>query len=163
MIEVRTRARPKQAPEIAVRKRLRPAAAPAVRTRQRPPVARTERNVEVAHLIAEGREQFNRVLPGTVISCGLCKGNNATGPVMGRLLYRRMDQPCKVFVYDGEGNVNDPKSFSMDVTKNFEEGMALLAKKHKCGAVKKPEIKKPKKAPAWATGTDLSKIRKRAR
>lgn len=170
MIEVRTRTRPVAAPEIAVRTRTRPAPALEVRSRQRPaPQART-RNVDVGPLIAEGNEKpfFEHDLPGVKITCGICYEQTNHRAFMGRIVYKRMDGPCKVYIYKGKGHENDPTSYTMDATKNYEDAMALLRKKHEhVTEAKKADTQKskakPKAAPAWVTGTDLSKVRKRTR
>ncbi|QNH72095.1 hypothetical protein P11VFA_125 [Rhizobium phage P11VFA] len=168
MIEVRTRARPTAAPEIAVRTRTRPEPAVQVRTRQRAVPAPRERNVDVEALIAEGNDQkhFENVLPGIRITCGICYQETGERVFLGRIVYKRMDQPCKVFVYKGKGHENDPASYVMDATKNYDDAVAVLRKRHEHrSAEKKPATQKAKAKtpPAWATGTDLSKVRKRAR
>ncbi|QIG76073.1 hypothetical protein EVC24_052 [Rhizobium phage RHph_I4] len=157
MIEVRTRTRQPAAPEIAVRSRVRVAPAP------------RQRAVDVDALIAEGNNvnHFERVLPGVRITCGTCYQDTGERVYLGRIVYKRMDQPCKVFIYKGKGHENDPASYTMDATKNYDDAVAVLCKKHEHRAAEqkaapKPKVK-PKTPPAWATGTDLSKVRKRAR
>jgi hypothetical protein len=151
MTEVRTRTRPVAQAAQEVRQRSRPV----IRQRSRPVPAKPY------------AEFFENVLPGVYVHCGLCRGEDAEGVLMGRIVYKHMERPARVFPYKGTGHPNDPASYeAVDVTKNYEDALALLQRKHKCTGTKakeKPAAVRQRSKPGWATGQDLSKVRARTR
>jgi hypothetical protein len=151
--EIRTRTRPAPEPQVRVRTRqAQPPAEPVVRTRARPAAKATS---------MEGL--------GSAVTCGLCrKPEEAAGPLMGRV--RNDHGKSFAYAYKGEGDPALSSSYLAVVEfADQEKAMAYLRSKHEergCAGATPKKAKattKPRTAPTWATGQDLSKIRTRRR
>lgn len=153
-----------------VRQRVRPAAPQAdtviVRQRSRPVremICELVDDEDRAKVKDMGDALYAHPLPGIYHYCGECRKDNETlGKLMGRIVRKGRPGPCHVFIYNGVGHPNDRKSYSMDVTKNFDDAVELLRKKHSCKDVKPMKKGKPA-APTWATGVKLEDLKVRSR
>lgn len=160
MTNVRQRVRPASSDTTVVRQRARPARemiCELVDDKDRESFLANTKNVEDA--------LFAHPLPGIYHHCGECrKDHDTSGKLLGRVVRKGRPGPCHVFIYNGKGHPNDRKSYTMDVTKNYEDAVELLKKKHSC-ADEKPAARKRKVAtpPTWATGVNLEKMTVRSR